>query len=91
MLKRSVAIICLATPLTAHEFTSVETAGFREVGHITVIEMQNTVAGERVVCALYDNNGEMLASTSTYTDNLATQAVITGNFETATEARCVLS
>ena len=83
--------VSIASPVLAHEFTDITVTGFREMGPITVIDMQDTAKGHEVICALYDVNGELLASTPAYTDNLASTAPIPGTFPEAVEARCVLN
>ena len=73
---RVAALLCLAVPVVAHEFSEVK------VSHITMDEfnvtvyLQDTTKGQMVVCAVYNADKAVIASRRTKTTNLATKILI---------------
>lgn len=90
MKKLAFAVCLLASPATAHDFHNLEVAGIRSVpGGVYFIDVNDTTTEMEIVCAIYDEDGKLLASTTWFGNNLASAVMITSEVEPAS-ARCVL-
>lgn len=62
----------------AHEFDSLEVANWSVVRSFVQINIDNTVKGESLVCALYADE-DLITSDTQYTDTLATRVLVNHN------------
>lgn len=86
------AAACIPVGSWAHEFDSLEIASFsRSSDRYLEILLQDTVAGRRIICAAYNDSGELIASDTQITDNLATSVLIRYSGNDAATARCVFN
>ena len=77
-------ITLIAAPLVANAVTFEEMKVSKFVkasSDFYRITVQGTVKGEEIVCAIYNASGDIVASDTQYTDNMATSVLIlyTGN------------
>ncbi len=92
MLRLAVGLAALALPAQAHEFQTLDIAAFeRTSSNFMSVRLQDTVLGHRIVCAIYDSDGKLLASSDWRTDNLATEVLIEYAGDDAATARCVFN
>lgn len=81
-----------ALPATAHVFDDLPIAGATYSTNYVHLNLSDTVKGRRILCAVYDEAGELLASDTQITDNLATEVLIRlDRPKMATQARCVFN
>ncbi len=95
MRKLAFAFALLAAPAAAHEFDELNVASVGVSGGSVVVQVNDTVAGQSIVCAVYDSEGNLIASDRWSTDNLATRVfIMTPDDNTAARAdsaRCVFN
>ncbi len=92
MLRLVAALVAFAAPCAAHDFTELKIASFvRSSEDYVEVNLQDTVAGRNIICAIYDEAGTLLTSEDTYTDNLATRVLIRWDGEAPAAARCVFN
>lgn len=92
---RSIALLvaCLmAAPAAAHEYTNVAISSFSRIGNGPWLEilLQDTDKGHRVVCAVMDADGTVIASERQSTAPFVTKVLINYPHDDAHQARCVL-
>lgn len=91
-MKSFLFLLATCYPAWSHEYSDFKIGKSHTAldGRMFVVNLQDTVSGHSVVCALYDEEGVLLTSESTRTDNLATQVRFLDGFEGAASIRCVL-
>ena len=89
---RTLIAALLTIPLSAmaHDFDTLQIAKFSRIGDGPYLEIliNDTASGERFVCAVYNADGELVASEKGYTDALATKILIHHEAQDEAEATC---
>lgn len=86
----TIALAASVAGASAHEYDDFEIANFSIEGQYLVIRLQDTVKGTSIVCAGYDDDGDLVASGTWITDALATEALVQGeNMSAVVSVRCV--
>lgn len=97
VMKFSVAVLCLAflTPslVIAHDFSELEIDRFSRIGNGPFLEiiLNDTVKDRLIVCAIFNASGEVLATDTQLTDNLATKVLINYEGRDVSSVRCVFN
>lgn len=85
-------ITLIAAPLVANAVTFEEmkvTKFVKSSQGYYRITVQGTVKGEQIVCAIHNASGDIVASDTQYTDNMATSVLIRYDGNDAAGASCV--
>ena len=77
----------------AHDFNELQIDRFGRLGNGPFLEiiLSNTVKGRSIVCAVFNGAGDVLATDTWITDNLATKVFINYEGRDVATTRCVFN
>ena len=86
---RVAALLCLAVPVSAEEYTDLNVSNFVIGETMVTIHLPDTVADQPIICAVYDSAGQLIASRRSYTNSLATTVRVPYKIGAPNNVRCV--
>ena len=87
------AILANSSTAIAHDFSElvIDRVAKTSSGSYVEILLSNTAGGRYIVCAVFDETGQALASDTQFTDNLVTRVLIRYEGADVVSARCVFN